>query len=153
MEGWTGRADLKASILLALQGGALLAVFTSGELLDRARQQWTTLVAVAATGVLLLALSLSAAAMMPALGSRRRLQSEHLNQMVYFGHLRHWDSAGLADRLGRVSGREEAAMLAHQIVMLSRLNWRKYRLLQLSVGLTMIALLAFVCVGIGVVGG
>ena len=149
MEAWTGRADLKASILLALQGGVLFAVFTTTDLLGQAEETWPLAIAFAAVVALILAMTLTAAALVPALGSRRRLNREHRDHIVYFGHLRYWTPTDLASRLQGLAQPDEASMLAHQLIRLSRLNWRKHRLLQVSAALTVLVLTAFVVAGIG----
>jgi hypothetical protein len=149
MEGWTARADLKASILLALQGGALFAIFTSEGLLTAARSRWPVVVTTVAVALLLVATGLSAAALMPALGSSRRLRAERKQQFVYFGHLRHWPADEFGRALVELTPRGEAVMLAEQIVRLGQLNWRKHRLLQVSVALTVLVLTAFAVAGIG----
>jgi hypothetical protein len=139
-EASTARADVKASVLLAFQAGAFVFGVSVRDLLlplDRIRLA----VAVGAVGMLLLAILASALTVLPRLGSSWRHRREYPRHIVYFGHLRLWRPPELAAKLTRVTVREQADMLALQIIALSRLNWRKHRLLQLSVGLTLLSIL------------
>jgi hypothetical protein len=129
LEAWTTRADLKASILLAFQGSALVVVLP-----------WPLPVFIPL--LLLGAIVLGILAVLPALGSRRRLRRQHGSNLVYFGHLRWWSPDDLAGKLEAVSRQDATRMLAEQLVRLSRLSWRKHRLLQWSVLLSGAAFVA-----------
>jgi hypothetical protein len=139
-EAWTARADVKASVLLAFQAGAFVFGYSARELVLPLERAWLGIGAVA-IGMLLLAVTASAVAVVPVLGSPWRHRRERPRHIVYFGHLRLWRAPDLATKLTRVTVREQADMLALQLVALSRLNWRKHRLLQASVGLTVSSLL------------
>jgi hypothetical protein len=142
LESWTARADLKASILLALQGGAFIVAVTSQDAVFGRVRLSPALVSLAALGVLLAAMAMAAAATLPVLGSPRRLRRERAHSLVYFGHLRLWPAADLAARLAALTTPEQVDMLSAQLVAMSRLTWRKHRLLQGSVALTVVVLLA-----------
>jgi hypothetical protein len=143
----TARADAKASVLLAFQAGLFILGFSARELLQPLDRWWLAL-AWAAAGMLLLAIMAAAVVVLPVLGSRWRHRREHPRHIVYFGHLRLWRAPDLATKLTRLTAREQADMLALQIVALSRLNWRKHRLLQLSVMLTLVSMLAMSLVAV-----
>jgi hypothetical protein len=144
MESSTSRADLKASVLLALQGGAIVVASTSQVVGADATSSGRAMVFAVGTAVLIVAMCLAAAALMPALGSPRRQRREHRRNIVYFGHIRMWPGDQLIRRLVALTDDEKVAMVAAQLAVLSRLNWRKHRLLQLSVVLTMLAFLGLV---------
>lgn len=141
VESWTARADLKASILLAFQGGVFVFAVSWRALVLDAPGRWPEVVGVVAVGVLVCAMGLAAIATLPMLGSSRRLRAEHQSHLVYFGHLRLWDPAELAARVSQVDAAEELRMLSWQLAATSRLTWRKHRLLQVSVVLTIVVML------------
>jgi hypothetical protein len=146
-EAWTARADLKASVLLAFQAGAFIFGVSARELVLPLDREWLGIVAAAA-GTLLLAITAAAVAVVPMLGSSWRHRRERPDNIVYFGHLRRWRAPELAAKLTRVTVREQADMLARQIVALSRLNWRKHRLLQISVAFTVLSMLTMSVVAV-----
>jgi len=129
LEAWLARADLKASILLAFQGGAFIVV------LGRP-------VPLAGPALLLAAMAFAAVAVLPVLGSRQRLRRDHPTNFVYFGHLRWWRPNELAVKLDELSVQDTYRMLAEQLVRLSRMAWFKHRLIQVSVLVTAAALIA-----------
>jgi hypothetical protein len=89
-----------------------------------------------ALAMLVVAASFAAWAVMPRLGTVRHLRGQHHDHPLFFGHIRHYRPDVLAARLAGISRTEQHAMLAHHLVAVSRINWRKYRLLQASVLLT-----------------
>jgi hypothetical protein len=132
----TGRVDTKASIILTLETALLLAGFAAeaphrlvGNLSGR-----FALVAYIGIVLLILAVVLAALAVIPWLGLERTNRRDYVRNAVYFGHLRHWyrDQQRLADYLRRLDHDEQLEQLAREIATLGRLNWRKHRLLQLS---------------------
>jgi hypothetical protein len=142
MESWTSRADLKASILLALQGAVLVAAITSAAVVGRSG--WAVTVALGGIAVLMLAAGLTATATVPALGSTRAHRRASPNNFIYFGHVRHRPADRLAEQLAAVTEQDQVAMLARQLVVMSVLNWRKHRLLQISMLLTVTAVLMLI---------
>ncbi|WP_345540270.1 Pycsar system effector family protein [Phytohabitans rumicis] len=137
LESWTAKVDMKASIMLAFQGGVLIFVSTSPPALVGARPG-----AVAGAMVLLLtAMGFAATAILPALGAVRRHRRECGQHWIYFGHLRLWQPVALESRLAVLTERDEVRALSTQLIRMSRLNWRKHRLLQGSVLLTLLAML------------
>jgi hypothetical protein len=141
IEGWTARVDTKASILLAFQGGAFIFSATSQEV-QSADKHGPFLVAAAGMLVLVIAMTLSAMAILPTLGSPRQHRAVHDAELIYFGHLRLWEPTELAARLGKLTGEDEMRALSAQLVRMSQLSWRKYRLLQLSIMLTLVDMVA-----------
>lgn len=141
LEAWGARVDVKVSILLAYQGGGFVLGVTSVDRVQAGTRVWSTVLATALC-VLLLAMGVGAAAMVPVLGSSRRLRQEGATNVIYFGHLRTWTANALTPRLVEMTTDDEIAMLSRQLVALSRINWRKHRLLQISVILTLFAMTA-----------
>lgn len=143
-EAWTNKVDTKGSILLALQGGALFAIFSAsgsnGVLADL--NGWRQLVASLGTAALLLAMVTAVLAIFPRLGSARQHREQHRDHIIYFGHLRHWSPSELHTRMQRLSVDDELAALAGQLVRAGRTNWIKYRLVQLSLLLAVVGILA-----------
>jgi hypothetical protein len=143
-EAWTTKVDTKGSIMLALQGGALFAILSAsgkdGALarLDGLRR----LLEIAGVMAFLLAIMLAGLAVFPRLGTAREQRSHHRDHLVYFGHLRHWTPDELRTRIQRLCSEDELTDLAGQLVRISRTNWAKYRLVQLSLVLTLTGVLA-----------
>lgn len=127
------RLDHKAAVVLAHQGGAFALGITVTP--DRGSP-----LAVAALSLLVVGMCLTTWTLFPRLGSATELARESDHHLIYFGHLRTWDGRALSQRLTGVRPEEEATMLAAQLVALSRINWRKHRLLQASAGLTVLAM-------------
>lgn len=141
LEAWTARADLKASVLLAFQGGAFVLAVSWSEVLFGGNGWGTISVAVAGVVCLLLAVVVAAAVVLPNLGSSPVHRAEREGNLIYFGHLRLWRSGELTSTLLGLTPAKEAEMLALQLIRLSRLTWRKHRLLQVSVALTCLAVI------------
>jgi hypothetical protein len=140
LEAWTAKVDLKASILLAFQGGGFIFAATSRELFLGARDHRPALVAAVGLGVLATAMGLATVTVLPVLGSTRRHRADHHHEWIYFGHVRLWESTALAARLSRMTEHDEVRALSAQLVRMSRLNWRKHRMLQGSVVLTVVSM-------------
>jgi hypothetical protein len=141
MENWTAKVDAKASILLAFQGGAFIFAVTTRSALTGVGPG--PVVAGAISLVLLgLASACAATAVLPVLGSSRRHRAESADEWIYFGHVRLWAPAELAGRLSHLRAIDEMQTLSRQLVRMSRLVWRKHRLVQGSVLLTLAAMLA-----------
>jgi hypothetical protein len=144
LEAWTAKVDMKASILLAFQGGAFIFAATSRELFLSTPDRRPALVGAAGVALLVSAMALATATVLPMLGSAKRHRADHPHEWIYFGHVRHWESTELAARLSRLTERDEVRALCAQLVRMSRLNWRKHRMLQGSVVLTVISMLVMV---------
>ncbi|MFF8966037.1 Pycsar system effector family protein [Streptomyces globisporus] len=144
--GWTEKADGKAAFVFGLATAALTAFATlSAGLLppdDRAPDA-RLLCSWAGVALLLSSSAVSLCVVLPQLDhavSRTRWRSG----FVYFGHLRHWDPDDLTQAL---LTREPLPVLSQQIVDMSRICYRKYRLVQVSIALasagTVIATVGF----------
>ena len=98
------------------------------------------------TGILLLLLALSAAAIavFPRLGRSSEHQGNR-QHAIYFGNLRHWNSSELRDHLAGLSQNEELDALSRQLVEMARTNWTKHRWVQVSLALSLTGILIFAC--------
>ncbi|MGW5518677.1 Pycsar system effector family protein [Nocardia africana] len=142
-ESWTAKVDVKASIVLALDGAILVAVI-AGHNKDgvlAALSGWRDLMQIVASGIVLCALLLAGLVVRPALGPSRKHQVEYHDHVIYFGHLRHWDSQQLAAKLRAMTTHEETEQLANQVIAMSKRNWWKHRFLQWALYFTAVAAL------------
>lgn len=143
-ESWSARADVKASILLALEGGGLFAVISAhaadGSL--ALLSGWNRSLGLVGAGLLLLALVGAAVAVFPQLGRSRKLRERYARHTIYFGHLRLWDPAELSARLTSMSADEELEALGRQLVEMGKQNWSKHRWVQGSLILAISGVLA-----------
>ncbi|MFD8619437.1 MULTISPECIES: Pycsar system effector family protein [unclassified Streptomyces] len=131
----TGKADAKAAIVLSLESAVVTALTVqSGAWLPTGTGLGAAVLAScywAGVGLLIVSAAACVLAILPRLdgaGSARRWREDYL----FFGHLRHWDPSDLADTL-RVH--EVLPVLTRQLVDVSRICWRKHRLVQLSIAL------------------
>lgn len=133
---WTTRVDTKASILLALDVGLVgfVVTLTSKDGLLSGPSQTSWIAMVAGLACLSAAILLSAGVVLPDLRGRG-LRAEHDQHTIYFGHLRHWGVDELAQDLSSIDDASELAQLSRQLVVISRMLWRKHRWLQWSVAL------------------
>ncbi|MDR7273989.1 Pycsar system effector family protein [Catenuloplanes atrovinosus] len=132
LEAMAARADAKAGILLAHQGGAFVLGVTA---LQVHRVGWLLALALM---LVVAAMGTSVAVVVPVLRPKTHMVTS--DDIVYFGHLREWQPPSLARRIERLSKEDEIAMVTRQLVTLSRINWRKHRLLQISLSLTVSAM-------------
>lgn len=148
-ESWTGKVDIKASIILAFEGALLVVTAFTG--LNSSRPgpaSWSRTVGLIGVFLLVVAIVLVCAAILPATGASRALLRDRATNLIYFGHLRYSRPDELVAALSAMSAEDELWMLSQQLVAMSRLNWWKHRLLQASIVLTALALLALI-VGVG----
>lgn len=134
---WTGRVDGKASIFLtveaALLAGTIHASGHDGRLSQSALH--TTLEHVtywAGMSLISVSLLLAAGVVTPQLRryQARKGGSEWTKNIVYFGHLRHWDPAELKREL--LDQPEALDSLSRQLVRMSEICWRKHSWAQVS---------------------
>lgn len=145
-ESWTAKVDGKASLLLALQGGALFGIAT-GHQKDGFLAKltgWHLAVVVAASISLVVGIVVTIAAVLPMLGSAKKHRAEYSSHLVYFGHLRHWEPHELGAKLPRITQADELRMLALQLQRMGQRNWWKHQLLRLGLGLTALAIMTTV---------
>lgn len=143
-EAWTSKVDTKGSILLALEGGALFAALSAngkdGALAGL--NGWRQAMEIGGVSALILAMVVAGLAVFPMLGSVRRQYAQHRTHVVYFGHLRHWEPSELQRRLRDLQPEDQLESLASQLVHSGRLNWAKYRLVQISLVLALVGIVA-----------
>ncbi|MEV1046410.1 Pycsar system effector family protein [Streptomyces sp. NPDC049916] len=126
---WTSRVDTKATIVLGLESAAVtaLATLSRGRSLPSAGPSsvclWT------GVGLLLVSVAACLLVVFPRLdgfATGRRWERGY----VYFGHLRRWEAADLAEVL---CGGDILPVLTRQLIAVSRICWRKHRLVQVSI--------------------
>lgn len=131
LDSWTGKVDTKASIALAIESAIVGFVITLsdagsrfGDLGGRALIAYC-----AGVGFLLFSVLMSLLVVLPQLNRRqsRRTWSENI---IYFGHLRHWQPDDLAAALRAKQPSED--QLSRQLVAMARIAWRKHAWLQWS---------------------
>jgi len=129
---WTRTADAKASFALAMESAALASVVALSGSGHRLGNISGTLPRTALwTGLTLLALAavLAVLAVLPRHNRSGRVRSDHVDDFIFYGHLRHRSPAELADHLGRYT---PLPALTRQLVDMSRIVWIKQRLIQQS---------------------
>jgi Pycsar effector protein len=142
-ETWGGKADVKASILLAIEGGALFAVVSAHAkdgLLTRLAG-WHRLAEITGIACLLVAVSAATIAVFPRIGKAGPQRRAYRRHLIYFGHLRHWDASDLKARLENITAAEELDVLSQQLVEIAKLNWSKHRWIQVSLLLALSGIL------------
>ena len=140
---WANNADVKASILLALEGGALYAVISAlgdGGLLARLDVRTYPIANAIEIFALLLAIVAAAIAIFPRLGQKEKDRDRH-RQVIYFGDLRRWNAAELNSHIAGLTKDEELDVLSRQLAEMSKHNWVKHRWVQVSLILALAGLL------------
>jgi hypothetical protein len=128
---WTGKVDTKAAFCFAVESAVLVAVVNlkvPGRLfavLKGPRQTWAFGIGVA---LIILGITFAGNVVMPRL-RRRKTKNEWPANFIYFGHLRHWEPAALEAKL---SSTPMLPVLSHQLVVMSKIAWRKHVMVQLS---------------------
>src|SRR5579871_5333777 len=133
-ESWASNADLKASILIALEGGALYAIISAlggGGVLSHVSDWLGHLAENLGIFALLLAILCAVAAIFPRLGQKNKTWDSQ-RRGIYFGVLRHWSPAEFTDYLTGLTEQQELDALGHQVTVMSRHNWAKHRWIQIS---------------------
>lgn len=134
---WTGRVDGKASIFLTLEAALLAAVINAsghdGRLAEKALE--TRLESATYwVGIALICASIlfAAGVVTPQLRrwASRKGGTEWKKNIVYFGHLRHWDPIDLKREL--LNQPEALESLSRQMVRMSTISWRKHSWAQFS---------------------
>lgn len=151
-KGWISQVDAKSAAALAIEAAALgfaLVLITNSDTLGllTAFSRW-----VLGAGLALLfgSVMLSMLVLMPRIKIRERKPRKP--GYLYFGHLRHWEKEALAETLAR--NQVSDGQIAAQVIVLSRVAWRKHVLFQWSLyllfaGFTVVgALYLFFVVGL-----
>ena len=148
-EHWTAKADAKASIVLALLTfvlalGAAAWLGTENRAgLAAADSPWRFWVGALGIACVVAGIVVAASAIWPRLATSRDSSG-----LIYFGHLKSSKgqfvdkSALVARKISDLTEEAETQMLANQLVAMANTNWQKHRLLQLSVVLGMVGLIA-----------
>jgi len=144
--GWTSNVDSKANFALTIESGLIAGVLalTSDH---RIFHDLSGLAAVAfwtGIGVLAVAVLLVAWTVRPRLRSKS-LETEAVDNFLYFGHARFWAVDDLADGLRNA---DLVPMLAKQVREMSVIAWNKYKHVQRSITVAGIGLALEVLAGI-----
>lgn len=141
---WTGKVDSKASFALVIESALLVGIVAQsrkdgllGHLNTHAERGWFWV------GVIVLIFAVLC--VITVVAPRLRgwwVGDEWRQNYIYFGHLRHWKEADLADAL---KGGDILPVLSRQLINMSKVAWRKHRRLQTSLAATV---LGTVCIGI-----
>jgi hypothetical protein len=142
---WTGKVDAKASFALTIETavlGASVALSSKDGLLSHLHER---ALASYRTGLGLLGFAVLAAvgAVIPQV-RRRPIKREWRDNFIFFGHLRHWKPDELA---AAWVARDVTKVLARQAVAMSKIAWRKHRLLQVSLVAAILGTAALVVAG------
>lgn len=134
---WTGRVDVKASIFLALESALMgVVIDASGKYGPFAEKALVTRFEhiLYWAGTLLIGSSILMAVLVVTPQLRRwksrKRGSEWKKNLVYFGHLRHWDPDDLRREL--MERPEALGSLSRQLVRMSEISWRKHSWAQIS---------------------
>jgi hypothetical protein len=145
LDSWTGKVDTKASVALAIESAMFgFAVTLSREngpfagLHGRSEAGYYT-----GLGLILVAVFFALLVVVPQL-NRRKSKKGWKGNMIYFGHLRHWDPDELSKALS--GQRDDEGQLAQQLVAMAKIAWRKHSLLQISLVVLVIAIADLVVV-------
>jgi len=138
---WTGKVDSKASFALGLETAmfaGLIALTGPGWRLDTLYGLASKITFWADAVLLVAAILLSAWVVIPSLrGHKMRLEAP--NHFVFFGHLKSWNEADVVEALKK---RPILPVLAHSLVIMSDIAWKKHRRVQLSMAAGVLGALA-----------
>lgn len=143
---WTGKAEAKASFALLIES----AMVTGTIALSMDRRLFSALSGASLTfyilGIVFLAFAISTAifAVVPQIRRRPAKETYHDN-WVFFGHLQFWKNP--EDLVSAWKYRDVLPVLARQAIFMSRVAWRKHRLLQASLIAATLSAVAFVVAG------
>jgi Pycsar effector protein len=144
---WTGKSDTKASFALTIESavlGGVIALSNTDRMLGQVHGGAALLLYRLGIATLSAGILCAAIAVMPRIRSRPSRQAWKEN-FIYFGHLRYWDASALEKAL---SQEEILPVLTRQLVAMSKIAWTKYRLVQLSMALSIIGTITIVVGGV-----
>lgn len=124
-ENWSGKADIKGSILLAADAAVLASIVTVGS----TGLHLLSLLWIFSITSLTLSAVLAGFSIKPALKSNTRRTSTDL---VFFGHIKDMDSHQLSMEISGLTFDKAIEGLSMQLVNMSKGNWKKHRLLVAS---------------------
>jgi Family of unknown function (DUF5706) len=147
LQDWTAKVDTKASIVMSLETALLSGIVAfSGSRTSVYPVGWA-LSHHCGLVLLLASIVIAGAVVFPQLRRRDSVKSWQ-NQIIYFGHLRKWEPAVLAEAIAGRESNVSLGMLSDQLVTMSRIAWRKHVLVQWSL---LVALAGCIAVGIPLV--
>lgn len=132
VQDWIGKVDAKASFAFGLEAAVFTATvaLTSRGNVFHDLTSWVE-VALLALGLTLIGVAAFFASIVVAPRIRSSKKTGHsAHEFLYFGHLKDWKSRQLRDALLEQSPLHG---LTEQLIVLSRIAWRKHRLVQISV--------------------
>ncbi|WP_325096658.1 Pycsar system effector family protein [Mycolicibacterium vinylchloridicum] len=137
---WTGKVDTKASFALTIEAALLAGVVTlSGDKRVFSNLSgWAVVWYVLGIALLIAAVLCAAWVVRPRLRGAN-LKAESVNNFVYFGHLRHLLPEAVQER---IESEELLPVLSKQLVDMSKIAWMKHRLVQISMSLAPVGVLA-----------
>lgn len=134
---WTGKVDSKASFALAVESavlGGIVTLASEGRRLSERDDNWELRLFWAGIGALIVALLFVMTVVAPRLRPFKS-RGEWRSNYVYFGHLRKWKPEQLERALKQS---ETLPVVTRNVVVMSRIAWRKHRRLQVSLWLTVL---------------
>jgi hypothetical protein len=143
---WTGKAEAKASFALLIESAMVTGTIT----LSMNHRLFSALSGASLTfyvlGIAFLAIAISTAifAVVPQI-RRRPAKKTYRDNWVFFGHLRFWENP--EDLVSAWKYRDVLPVLARQAIFMSRVAWRKHRLLQASLIAATLSAVALVVAG------
>jgi len=132
-ENWTSKVDTKASVFFTVNVAgvvALVALRTQTDGLLALHGGWRPMLVDIGILACACALLLAGAAIFPLLGPASVHKTQH--DAIYFGHLRHRKPDDLAKQLTTLTTQDQVEQLSRQLIVMSKGNWFKHRLLQLA---------------------
>lgn len=140
---WTGKVDIKATFVLTIDSGVLVAVLALATGKHRLANLRGWALGFFVLGILCVfaAAGLSAWAVRPTIRNSE-VEKEWRNNTIFFGHLKFWSAGELLESL---RSEDVLPMLSRQLTVMSDIAWKKHLWLQWSVNLLV---LGATCLGI-----
>ena len=139
---WIAQVDIKATAALAIEAVLLGFAITLSSVSAQGALLTTLSNCLLGLSILLLATSvlLSVLVIIPRIKPEK--SSTRFTNYLYFGHLRHWERPALTQLFQEGASLDED-QLSGQIILLSKISWRKHVLLKWSLGLLIGGLVLF----------
>ncbi|WP_186451958.1 Pycsar system effector family protein [Corynebacterium glutamicum] len=137
---WTGKVDAKASFALAIESALLGGVVTlsGGGRVFYDLSGWAMFWYVLGVSLLIAAVLCAVWVVRPRLRTAN-LETEAPDNFIYFGHLRHLTPETVQEQL---QGSSILTVLSKQLVEMSKIAWKKHRIVQWSLSLAPMGVLA-----------
>ena len=130
---WTGQVDTKASFASAIEVaiiGAVVVLAGDGHQLSQLHGCMQLTLFWIGLSLLILSVIAVLSVVCPQIRGQENLRNERPYNFIFFGHVKHWEPDELARKLLVES---PLAALSRQLVTMSKIAWRKHRMLQLSI--------------------